>query len=139
MLIGEYEGKIAEKNRIALPLKFRNELSGSLIISRGYEDCLIILDEERWIKLVKGIEVKPFLNRSVRETKRFILGGASEIDLDLQGRFIIPSTLKKYARLEKEIVFIGIGDWVEIWDLTTWNVKLESLKNNAAEIADRLA
>ena len=108
MLIGEHEGKIAEKNRIALPKKFRDELKSGLIIARGYEECLIILDNNRWKKLINNIESKPFLNRSVRDTKRFIAGGASEIELDSQGRFVLPESLKLYAQIEKDVVFVFV-------------------------------
>lgn len=138
MLIGEYIGKIADKNRIALPKKFRESFKGEIIITRGYEECLIILDEERWNKLINKIESKPFLNRSVRDTKRFIAGGASEVDLDGQGRFIIPELLKSYSQIDKDVIFVGILDWVELWNLEKWNTKIEEIKTSASEIAEKL-
>lgn len=138
MLIGEYYSKIADKNRIALPKGFRTNLEGNIYITRGYEKALIILDQERWDKLIMTIEVKPFLNRTVRDTKRFIVGGAKKLELDAQGRFIIPENLKEYSKIDKEVVFVGILDWVEIWSLEEWQRKLEDLNENAAEIAEKL-
>jgi MraZ protein len=138
MLIGEYYSKAAEKNRTALPKAFRENLKGNIYITRGYEKALIILDQQRWDKLIVNIEVKPFLNRTVRDTKRFIVGGAKQLELDVQGRFIIPESLKGYARIETEIVFVGILDWIELWSVEAWNNKLKELNENAAEIAEKL-
>lgn len=138
MLIGEYSAKLADKNRVALPKKLRIELKGNIYLTRGYENCLLILDEERWKKLIQTIEVKPFLNKSVRETKRFIAGGATELNLDSQARFIISEEQKLYGGIQKEIMFVGILDWIEIWDLQIWQEKVKSLKTHAGEIAERL-
>ncbi|MBD3362591.1 division/cell wall cluster transcriptional repressor MraZ [Candidatus Dojkabacteria bacterium] len=139
MLIGEYKGKLTEKNRIAIPKKFRVKLEDKIYITRGYERCLIVLDENRWNNLIKNIEIKPFLNRSVRDTKRFILGGAEEINWDSQGRFVIPESLTTYAEIEKEVIFVGISDWLEVWDNQKWETKLADLTESAGEIAERLA
>lgn len=138
MLIGELEGKLTDKNRIALPKRYRDELQGRVFVTRGYEDCLIILDEKRWDKLISGIEVKPFLNRSVRDTKRFIVGGAAEVRLDSQGRFAISENQKKYANITHAVTFVGIIDWLELWSLEKWELKVNELKNSAEEIAERL-
>ncbi len=138
MLIGEYLGKITDKNRVALPKKFREEFSNNFIITRGYENCLIILDKRRWEKLIRVIEKKPFLNKSVRDTKRFIVGGASEIELDKQGRFVLSPPNLEYAELRNEVVFIGILDWVELWDQAKWSKKLSNLKLSASQIAEKL-
>lgn len=138
MLIGEFESKLTLKNRIAVPKKIRLELQDGLIISRGYEGCLILLDKARWVDLLDLISREPILNLSVRDTRRFIMGGASEIDLDGQGRFVLPSQLKSYATLDDDVVFIGLNDWVEIWDKDIWNTKLDILKVEASDIAEKL-
>ena len=138
MLIGEFESKVGDKNRIAVPKKFRSELSENLIITRGYEQCLILLDEKRWKKLIRSIEVKPLLSANVRNVKRYLVGGAQEIDLDHQGRFVVNTMLKEFANFKEEIVFIGIEDWVEIWDKEKWIAKIHDLSNKITDIADRL-
>jgi MraZ protein len=139
MLIGEYKAKLGDKNRTALPKKLRDELKGEIIITRGYEGCLILLDKEKWQKLIKLVEVKPLTNQDVRNTKRFLIGGANEVELDFQARFVIPEQLKEYAHLENEITFIGIIDWIEIWSEAKWNKKINNISENAADIADRLS
>ena len=139
MLIGEYYSKIGDKNRTALPKNLRDDLEGSIYITRGYEKALIILDEARWQRLLQIVETRPFLNRTVRDTKRFLAGGARKLDLDAQGRFIIPENLIEYGNIKKDLVFVGIVDWIELWDLDMWKIKINDLSENSAEIAEKLA
>ena len=138
MLIGEYESRLTEKNRIAVPAKIRTELKNNLIIARGYEGCLLLLDEQRWKDLVELISVKPLLNLSARDTRRFIMGSAHEIELDSQGRFVLPVILRQYAQIEMMVTFVGIMDWVEVWAQETWQKKNIELGKSAADIAERL-
>lgn len=139
MLIGEYKGRVADKNRVALPKNFREELNEELFITRGYENCLIIVDKKRWDDLIEVITEKPFLNKSVRDTKRFLVGGASEMKLDSQGRFVVPENLQNYAKIVKEIRFVGIIDWLEVWSEEIWEEKLKTLEKSASEIAHKLS
>ena len=139
MLVGEYSSKLGEKNRTALPKEFRDQFSAELMVTRGYEGCLIIVDKKRWQKLVEVIEVRPFLNTDARNTKRFLVGGAREISLDKQGRFVMPDQLKEYASLSDQLIFVGIQDFVEIWDEGKWSEKITEIAKNAADIGDRLS
>lgn len=138
MLIGEHLGTIGEKNRVALPKKIRDELGNKLIIAQGYEKSLIIVSMNLWEELIKPISDQPFLASSVRDTTRFLVGSATEIELDDQGRFIIPQVLKDYAELNKEVSFIGLLKWVEIWDQEKWNEKRNFLVENSSQIAEEL-
>lgn len=138
MLIGTFENSITDKNRLAIPKKIREEFNGKLIISRGYEGCLIMMDENRWDRLYKIISKEPILNLSVRDTYRFILAGAKELEVDKQGRVVMPEFLIEYAGLTTEVSFLGMNDWVEIWDRDKWMVKLNTLSKSASDIADRL-
>jgi len=137
MLIGEYEGKLTEKNRLAIPKKIRDELKGNVIVSRGYEGCLILLDAKLWQDLEKTINAKSILSVSVRDLKRFILGSAFEVELDEQGRFVMPTNLLEYGAIEKDVYFVGLMDWVEIWAAEKWTAKLKDLTNNATDIAEQ--
>lgn len=138
MLIGEYSSPLGEKNRIALPKKLRDQIGDNIVVARGYEHCLIVLDRSRWSALIDQINTKPLLQLDVRDTKRFLLGGAQEINLDSQGRFVVPDALIKYANLQQQLTFIGVGEWIEIWDADKWQQKLDYLAENSADIADRL-
>jgi len=75
----------------------------------------------------------------VRNTKRFLVGSASEVKLDEQARFVIPEALIKYAHLENEIIFVAILDWVELWDAETWEKKIDIIAKESADIAERLS
>jgi MraZ protein len=139
MLLGQYESKIGEKHQAALPKKFRDNLGDKLIITKGFENCLIIVSEENWKTLLEGTEGKPFTNKSTREMQRFLLGNASDIELDSKGRFVVPEYLRKFADLHEEIIFVGIQRFVEIWDKKHWEKHQEELAKNIDSIAERLS
>lgn len=139
MLIGSFKNNIGDKNRVAFPIKFKNELGSSLIVTKGYENCLIIVDKSKFSGLMNSIKDVPFVNSGLRDTKRFLIGSAQEIELDKQGRFVIPSDLKKYASLGNECVFIGLVDWIELWDKSIWDKKEESINSKSSEISDKLS
>lgn len=139
MLIGQYESKIGEKHQAALPKKFRDNLGEKLIITKGFENCLIIVSEENWKTLLEGTEGKPFTNQATREMQRFLLGSASDIELDGKGRFVVPEYLRKFADLHEEIVFVGIQRFVEVWDKKHWEKHQEELAKNIDSIAEKLS
>ena len=139
MIIGEYHQKIGEKSRIAFPKKFREELGNKLIITKGYEGCLVIVSPAQWEELVGQSISGPFVSGLIRDTSRFLLASASELDLDSQGRFVMPEYLKTYAQISTEGVFIGLGRWVELWDLQVWSKKVQKKKKNSGVVADKLA
>jgi len=136
MLIGNYVSKLANNGRAAIPKKFRQELGDKLIITQGYENCLVLVSQLVWEKLVDFD--KPFILDAARETDRFLMGNAFELEPDAQGRIIVPGSLKDYAQLNDEIVFVGVGNRVEIWGLKRWIEYQEHLKENSNEIAKRL-
>ena len=138
MLIGEFFNKVGEKNRIALPKKFRKLIGDSLIVTRGYEGCVVIVNKRQWQNLLSSFTDKPFIKSSIRDTRRFFIGGASEIKVDAQGRFVLPVNLKQYAEVKKEVVFVGLVDWIEIWDREKWNKRLEYLQKEAPKIAEKV-
>jgi MraZ protein len=138
MLIGEYLNKVGEKNRLALPKKFRQILGEKIIVTRGYEDCVIVVNEKQWGRLLSVFDDKPFTTSPVRDTRRFLIGGANEVTLDKQGRFVLPLNLKEFARIENDVVFVGLVDWVEIWARDAWEKRMEKIKPSAATIAEEL-
>lgn len=138
MIIGEYQNRIGEKKRVALPKKFRAELGNSLILTRGYENCLVLVNTKMWESIASEVVNGSFINSKIRDTSRFLVGSAVEIQLDPQGRFVIPQPLFDHAKFEDEIVFIGLVNWIEIWNKKEWEAKLEGLKTNSSDIADQL-
>jgi len=139
MIIGEYRSKIEEKKRVSLPKKFRDELGEEIILTRGYEDSLILVNKGMWEKVASEVINGSFINKNIRDTSRFLVGGATEVNIDKQGRFLIPEALFEHADLKKEIVFIGLVNWIEIWDREKWEERLKYLKENGDEIAQEIS
>lgn len=138
MLIGQYESKIGEKHQASLPKKFRDVLGDKLIITKGFENCLIIVSVENWKTLLEGTEGRPFTNKNTRELQRFLLGNATDIELDSKGRFVVPEYLRKFASIDSEIIFAGIQRFVEVWDKETWEKHQVELTKSIGDIAERL-
>ncbi|MCA9382387.1 division/cell wall cluster transcriptional repressor MraZ [Candidatus Dojkabacteria bacterium] len=138
MLIGEYQSKLGEKNRVALPSRLRTDLGNNIIVTRGYENCLVIVRPDQFEALLKSINEKEFTLSEVRDTSRFLVGGAAEIELDNQGRMVLPKSLIEYANLKEDLTFIGLVRWVEIWSTDSWKERLDFLTNNSSEIAQKL-
>lgn len=138
MLIGQYKSKASIKGRVSFPKKFREEMGDKLVVTMGYEGCLIIVPKEGWKALIEGTENKPFIFGSARDTNRFLLGGASEVELDTQGRFVIPPYLREYAKLGQEAVFLGLNKYVELWDSRLWIEHQKFLGEHIEEIAEKL-
>jgi MraZ protein len=138
MLLGQYDGKIDVKGRTAFPKKFREVLGDKIIITLGYENSLIVVSEENWKALLEGTEGKPFIQSETRETQRFLLGGASNIELDGKGRFILPAYLREFAKVKDNVVFIGLSRYVEIWDKDRWLEYRKGLEKNIDAISQRL-
>jgi MraZ protein len=138
MIIGEYKSKVGEKKRVSLPKKFRDELGEEIILTRGYENSLILVNKGMWEKVGKEVINGSFINKNIRDTSRFLIGGAKEIVTDSQGRFIIPEALFEHAQLKDEIVFIGLVNWIEIWDRDQWEKRLTYLRENGDEIAQEI-
>lgn len=138
VLLGQYVAKVGAKGRIAFPKKFRATLGDNVIITLGYENSLIVVSQASWKALLEGTEGKPFTVGPARETQRFILGGASQIELDSKGRFILPLYLRDYAKIGQEAVFVGLSRYAEIWDKSRWEEYREELEKNIGTIAERL-
>ena len=138
LLIGEYSAKLTDKNRVALPKKFREIIGSKVIITNGYEGCLIVVSEQQFDDLTGDITVGRFVNNDVRESTRFLLGGACEVELDSQGRFVLPSNLLDYAGISDEMCFLGLKRWVELWSKSRWDAKKQEISKNASDIAQRL-
>lgn len=140
MLIGQYQGSLGEKNRVAVPNSFRKELGKKVIVAKWYEGCLVLVGEQRWQALLKGLTgERRLITAPVRDTDRFILGSAFELSLDAQGRGVIPTILVEYAGLGKEIMFLGLRDRVEIWNKEAWLKQEVYVAKNAAQFIEKLA
>jgi len=120
MLIGEYEHSLDVKGRLILPIKIRENLGEKFIITKGLDGCLFGFSKSEWSNFEEKLKTLPLTNKNARDFVRFFLSGAIECEIDKQGRFLIASNLREYAGLEKEIVIIGIGTRIELWNKDKW-------------------
>lgn len=139
MLLGQYESTIGDKHQVGLPKKFRDVLGERLIITKGFENCLIIVSENNWKTLLEGTEGKPFISKGAREMQRFLLGNASFVDLDQKGRFVVPEYLREFAHVTSEIVFVGVSRFIELWDKKNWDDHQRELSDRIEIIAEKLS
>jgi len=140
MLIGQYQSQFGEKNRVMIPKKFRNILGEQFIVARWYEKCLVLVSLQSWDTLISKVTGQSNLvTTPVRDTDRFILGSAFEIEVDAQGRFIVPGVLKDYAGFKNEVIFLGLGDRIEVWDKEEWEKREKYIAENAAELLENIA
>ncbi|EKD62667.1 MAG: cell division protein MraZ [uncultured bacterium] len=138
MLIGHYFVKLTAKGRLAIPARFRPEIGNKAVVARFYEKCLVLVGLPRWTELMTKLTTKgELITQPTRDVERFILGSAFEIDLDSQGRFVVPQVLRDYASISDEIVFLGLGDRVEIWNKRDWEKRETNIEDIAkASISD---
>lgn len=134
MLIGEYRYQVGLKNRVALPKKLRQDLGKDAVVMRGYEGSLLVVSRRDWSRLIEEVLNGPLTSPEVRDTARFLMGGAHEVEFDPQGRFVLPPVLVEYAGISRgdEVVFVGLGKWVEIWSDKRWSERRNLLDKKAA-------
>lgn len=121
MFIGEYQHSLDAKNRMIIPSKIREGLGNKFVITKGLDGCLYAYPLKEWEVLECKLKNLPLTNKDARAFVRFFFSGACEIELDKQGRGLIPQNLKEYAKIEKEIVSIGVLSRVEIWSKEKWD------------------
>lgn len=126
MFIGEYQHGLDPKNRIIVPAKLREGLGNTFVITKGLDGCLYAYPLDGWKILEEKLKTLPLTNKDARAFVRFFFSGACEVELDKQGRGLIPQNLKEYAGIEKDIVSIGVLTRVEIWSKEKWSEYNES-------------
>lgn len=138
MLIGEYIHTLDEKNRMSLPVKFRKELGKKVIIAPGLDNCLSIFTTKEWEKISSKLSDSSMIASDNRSFSRFMFGQAAEIDVDGNGRILIPENLKNRSGLSSKVVVIGIQNRVEIWNEKTWGDYKKVVEKEADALADKL-
>ena len=121
MLIGEYEHSLDAKGRLIMPAKLRTDMGEKFIITKGLDGCLFVFSQNEWSNFESKLKELPLTNKNARDFVRFFLSGATECEIDKQGRFLIPTNLRETASLQKEVVIIGVGTRIEIWNKEKWN------------------
>jgi MraZ protein len=136
MFLGEYELKIDHKGRLAMPVRFRETFRGGLVLSRGFDKCLIAYSTSEWAKVAEKLVALPLTQLNPRRISRFTFSGAFDLELDRQGRVIIPPTLRQYAEVNDEVVVVGAYSHLQIWSKELWTAEKKFMSEHAAEIAE---
>ena len=120
MLIGEYEHSLDAKGRLIMPSKLRLDIGESFIITKGLDGCLFVFSQNEWNNFETKLKTLPLSDKNARNFVRFFLSGATECEIDKQGRFLIPSNLREVAKLDKDVMIVGVGTRLEIWNKDIW-------------------
>lgn len=138
MFMGEYQHSIDEKGRMIVPAKFRDALGPQFIVTRGLDNCLFVYPKEEWAVLEQKLKSLPLMKADARAFTRFFFSGATECELDKQGRINIPNNLCEYAKLAKDCVVLGVSNRVEIWSKPIWESYYQQSEDSFNEIAEKL-
>jgi MraZ protein len=120
MFLGEYQHTLDAKGRLSLPAKFRAEMTGRLVVSKGNEGCLYVHSAEDYVGFMGRLTDRGDFDPKLRQARRFYSSGATESELDSAGRISVSTNLRDYAELDKDVAVIGNGDRIEIWDAKKW-------------------
>ena len=120
MFYGEYNHTIDAKGRLIIPAKYREVLGETFYVTKGLDGCLFVYDKNEWATFEEKLKSLPITSKDARKFVRFFLAGATLAEVDKQGRILVPASLRKYAELEKEVMLLGVGNRVEIWNKEKW-------------------
>ena len=138
MFIGEYSHNLDEKGRLAVPVKYRGDLAKGAVVTRGLDNCLFLYPKAEWAKLAKKLAELPISKANSRAFARLMLAGAMDVELDKQGRIVVPEYLRNYAGMKKKLVVTGLMNRMEIWDEDKWNAYKKSTEADSSDIAETL-
>jgi len=142
MFYGEFEHALDRKGRIIIPSKFRDAIKEHYIerffITRGLDKCLFMFAEDEWRTQEQKFKTMSFTKSEYRRFNRLYFSGASELIPDKQGRILIPSYLKDYARIKKDVYIIGVSNRIEIWSHKDWQDYYSSSKDAFEDVAEKL-
>jgi MraZ protein len=138
MFLGEFAHNIDDKGRLTIPAKFRDELEGGVVITRGLDGCLWAYSRVEWEKLAEKIAAMPTTNLAARNFGRFMFSSAFDSVPDRQGRVLVPQNLREYAGITGETVVIGVMNRVELWNPAKWSEVVSAVEEDPEAIVAQL-
>ena len=138
MFIGEYQHALDDKGRLAVPVKFRADLKGGAVVTRGLDSCLFLYTKRAWGVLAERIAKLPIAKANTRAFARLMLAGAMDVDIDSQGRLLLPDYLRAYAGINRQLVVAGLYDRIELWDQKKWATYKRGTEKTSGDIAEAL-
>lgn len=138
MFTGEYQHTLDGKGRVIIPSRLRDGLGERFVVTRGLDQCLFVYPSSEWVRLEQKLKQLPFTKRDSRAFSRLFFSGAMEVETDKQGRVLIPQNLREYAGIEKDVMFIGVSNRVEVWSEEAWKNYFGQANENYEELAEKL-
>ena len=138
MFIGEFTHTVDHKGRIALPAKFRARLAEGCVVTRGLDECLFVYSKSEWEKIAQKIATLPISQADARAFSRLMLAGAMDLQIDKQGRIILPGYLREYAQIKNNVLILGLYNRLEIWDKENWEEYKTRTEEKSNDIAEHL-
>ncbi len=138
MFIGEYSHNLDDKGRVAIPKKFNAELVSGAVVTRGLDQCLFLYTRSEWNKLAEKLASLPFAAANSRAFSRLMLAGAMDLEMDKQGRVVIPEYLRQFAGIKKNVVIAGLYNRLEIWDAEVWKEYTKRTEAESTNIAEQM-
>lgn len=139
MLLGEYRHNVDVKGRVSVPSKFREDLGQSFVVTKGLDNCLFMYSKTEWETFENKLKQLPLTNQDARSFMRFFFAGATECEVDKQGRINIPQVLREYANITKDVVIVGVATRAEIWDSQNWKIYTASDSLDVSKIASQMS
>lgn len=136
--MGEYQHSLDAKGRLIIPAKFREELGEGAILTRGLDNCLFLFPAEEWGILESKLKTLPLTKGDARQFVRFLFSGATECEMDKQGRIILPQNLRDFATIDKDAVVIGVSSRIEIWSKEKWESYVSIAEESFEDIAENI-
>lgn len=130
MFLGEYTHTIDDKGRVTIPARFRAELAGGLVVTRGFDRNLMIYPLTEWQEMAERVAARPVSDENVRAFRRRIFAGATDLEPDRQGRIVLPQYLREFAGIDGEVVVAGMYDYIELWDAEAWREVRLAVEDN---------
>lgn len=137
MFKGEYNHTVDVKGRLIIPSRFRDSLGDEFVVTKGLDGCLFVYNNTEWTEFEDKLRKLPLTNKDARQFVRFFLAGAADVEVDKQGRILIPNILREFAGIEKDAVLVGVGSRIEIWSRERWDGAAEFI--DAEAIAEHMS
>jgi MraZ protein len=138
MFIGEYSLSMDNKGRMAVPAKFRGSLGTGAVLTRGLDKSLFLYPRDQWDKIAGKLAALPISQANSRAFARLMLAGAWDVEIDKQGRMMVPEYLRKFAGISKKVVVAGLYDRLEIWNEESWQAYKADTERESSSIAEAL-
>ncbi len=139
MFLGEFEHTIDDKGRVAVPARYRELLGERFVVTKGFDSCLQAFPMSYWQELREKVDRLPISSPDARYLRRLLFSPAQDVDIDRQGRVLIPQALRIHAALAEEVVFTGMGNYFELWSAERWRDAQSYVNENATAIAGKFA